>query len=677
MNRLSSETSPYLLQHADNPVAWWPWCDEALQQAHAQDKPILLSIGYSACHWCHVMAHESFEDAEVAALMNRLFINIKVDREERPDLDHIYQTAHHMLAQRSGGWPLTMFLTPDGTPFFGGTYFPKTPRYGMPGFPDLLERVAGAYRAQRDAIHEQNRSMLGALQHTLPRGGVRADALNIAPAMELRALLLSHFDARHGGFGGAPKFPHPSDLRLLLRHALQHNDAEARHACLHTLRRMAEGGLYDQLGGGFARYSVDERWAIPHFEKMLYDNGLLLGLYADAWALTGEPLFARVVEETAAWTMREMQSPQGGYYASLDADSEHEEGKFYVWSREEVAAELSADEFALLAAHYGLNEAPNFEDHRWHFVVARPLEDVAAELGLDAATARTRLDAARARLLALRETRVRPGRDDKILTSWNALMIAGMARAAAVFGREDWLASAQRACDFLRKTMWQEGRLLATAKDDRAHLNAYLDDHAFLLDALLALMQTSFRDEDLDFATALADALIEHFEDREDGGFHFTRHDHEALILRPKTAHDNAMPSGNGVAAQALQRLGHLLGEPRYLAAAERCLRLFFPSMASQPSGQAALMMALEECLAPPALIVLRGAAQDWLASLNRRCAPDTMVVLLPETARALPPALDKPRAEQPQAWLCVGSRCLPPVADAADLDRQLAEARG
>ncbi|HVJ11954.1 MAG TPA: thioredoxin domain-containing protein, partial [Burkholderiales bacterium] len=509
MNRLRGETSPYLQQHAANPVDWYPWGAEALERARAEDKPILLSVGYSACHWCHVMAHESFEDPAVAAVMNRLFVNVKVDREERPDLDQIYQTAHQMLAQRAGGWPLTMFLAPDGAPFFGGTYFPKEPRYGLPGFPELCERVAEAWRGKRAAIAAQNAEVLQALGRTLPRPAAQARQLDAAPIKLLLDTLRANFDARHGGFGAAPKFPHPTDLELCLRQG-------ESEIVFTTLTRMCEGGIYDQLGGGFCRYSVDARWMIPHFEKMLYDNGPLLGLLADAWLTSGDPLYAKCAAETAGWVMREMQSPEGGYYSSLDADSEGEEGKFYVWDRDEVQRLLTPEEYAATAAHFGLDQPPNFENRHWHLYVAQPGA------------------AAVAKLFAAREKRIRPGRDEKILVSWNALAIRGMARAGRALARPDWIASARRALGFIRAAMWREGRLLATYKDGKAHLNAYLDDYALLIGALLELMQEQFVPADLEWASALADVLLEQFEDAAAGGFFFTARDHESLILRPK-----------------------------------------------------------------------------------------------------------------------------------------------
>ncbi|MCF8149372.1 MAG: thioredoxin domain-containing protein [Sulfuritalea sp.] len=654
-NRLSAETSPYLLQHADNPVAWQPWDSQAIAFAREQDRPILLSIGYSACHWCHVMAHESFEDQAVAAVMNRLFVNIKVDREERPDLDQIYQTAHQMLTQRSGGWPLTMFLAPDGTPFFGGTYFPREARYGLPGFADLCERVAEAFANRRDDVDTQNTQLRLALADTVPGAPQIAAGFDAEPLRAAEKTLAKGFDPVNGGFSGAPKFPHPTDLAFLLR-----RDApELNRMALTTLKCMSEGGIYDQIGGGFCRYSTDVRWEIPHFEKMLYDNGPLLALSADAWAITGDRLYAQVSEETAAWVVREMQAEDGGYFSSLDADSEGEEGKYYVWDRSEVEQVLTPQESALAARRWGFAGAPNFEGRHWHARVIGDLSD--AEIHV--------LASAREKLFAAREKRVRPARDDKVLTSWNALMIEGMAHAARVFERSDWLDSAQRAMDFIRQTLWQEGRLLATAKNGRAHLDAYLDDHAFLLAALLELMQAEFRHQDLAFAIELADTLLLRFEDREGGGFFFTAHDHEVLIHRSKTGHDNATPAGNGVAAITLQRLGHLLGENRYLAAAEKTLQVFWPQIRRSPAGFGSLLNALEEALVPTEIIVLRGPGHQmtaWRQALGTD--PTRMVLVLPNGITGLPAALAKPESDQVNAWVCRGVTCSAPTANLAEV---------
>ena len=660
-NRLAQETSPYLLQHAGNPVEWYPWGPDALERARREDKPILLSVGYSACHWCHVMAHESFEDAEVAAVMNRHFVNVKVDREERPDLDQIYQTAHQMIAQRPGGWPLTMFLSPDGTPFFGGTYFPKEARYGVPGFPDLCERIAAIWREKREEIAGQNEEVRKALDRTVPRPGEGGARLSREALDAMLASLRASFDVRHGGFGGAPKFPHTADLELCLRHG-------ERGMVQTTLVRMCEGGLYDQLGGGFYRYSVDAQWSIPHFEKMLYDNGPLLALLADAWAVTGQGLFARCAEETAQWLEREMQSPEGGYYASLDADSEHEEGKFYVWDRDEARRLLTAEEYAEAAGHYGLDGPANFEGRQWHLRVTAPTRNPDA------------LRRAREKLFAAREGRTRPGRDEKILLSWNALAIRGMLHAGRVLGRPTWIASARRALGFLRSRMWREGRLLAAYKDGRAHLGGYLDDYAFLLAAMLEAMQAEFRLDDLRFAEALAQVLLDQFEDREAGGFFFTARDHERLIHRPKPGHDQAMPSGNAMAAFALARLAAITGNARYARAAERTVELFYPLMRDYPAGFATMALALEEQLTPPSVLILRGERETlsaWQADLAHVYLPDVLVLVPPADGAMLPAVLDKPaRPEPASGWLCRGATCLEPISDLERLQQVLQETK-
>lgn len=671
-NHLVSESSPYLQQHADNPVDWHPWCEQALALAREQDKPILLSIGYSTCHWCHVMAHESFEDEATAALINRDFIAIKVDREERPDLDQIYQSAHTLLTGRGGGWPLTLFLAPDQTPFFGGTYFPPQARYNLPGFKDLLPRVAQAYRERRHDIARQNISLRESLASAGPAPQAGAEP-GPAPLASALSQLRQSFDPVHGGFGGAPKFPRPGEIAFCLRRHAAEGNGQALEMARQTLRKIADGGINDQLGGGFCRYSVDERWLIPHFEKMLYDNGPLLELYADAWRCGGEERFRAVAEETVAWLVREMRAPQGGFYSALDADSEHEEGKFYVWTPQEVAAALAADEYAVLSRHYGLDQPANFEGSHWHFHVACPLDRVALELGMELAEARRLLDCARMKLMELRAQRVRPGRDEKILTGWNALAIKGLAHAGSALGREDWIDLAQQAADFIRAELWRGSRLLASWKDGKANLGGYLDDYAFLLDALVELMQARFRTADLAFARELAEALLARFEDRDRGGFYFTAHDHETLISRPKPGFDNATPSGNAVAAFALQRLGHLLGETRYLAAAERALKLFYPQIAAQPTGFMSFLAVLEEYLEPPRIVILRGPAEQvaaWQQVLAKECRPATMLLALPGTLAGLPGSLDKPETPVVNAWVCQGVKCLPVITDLDALRR-------
>ena len=679
-NALIDETSPYLLQHAHNPVQWHAWNAEALEKARREDKPILLSIGYSACHWCHVMAHESFEDDATAAVMNELFVNIKVDREERPDLDKIYQRAHQLLTQRAGGWPLTMFLMPDDRiPFFGGTYFPREARYQLPAFTDLLQRVSEYYHENREDLRRQNRSLIEALQSLQPQSSPAQLQFTPAPLDVARRQLESSMDWKHGGFGQAPKFPHPTNIERLLRHwaGSGGKDRRALQMACFTLRCMAQGGINDQIGGGFCRYSVDDYWMIPHFEKMLYDNGPLTVLYSEAWSATSYPLFREVVESTTAWVMREMQSAEGGYYSSLDADSEGEEGKFYRWTREEVKELLDDTEYRLFARRYGLDSTPNFE-HYWYPHVFHDWEELADEFDMDIPHMQATLEQARARLFAAREQRVPPGRDDKILTSWNSLMIKGMAAAGRHLQRADLVDSAYRALDFIRGTLWKNERLLATYKDGKAHLNAYLDDYVFLIDAILELQQARWRDGDLSFAIQLAEIVLAQFEDKQQGGFFFTADDHEQLIDRPKPLGDESTPAGNGVAAQVLLRLGHVLGEHRYIDAAERTLRAAWNSIEQLPYAHDALLLALEETLYPPQIIILRGQGQvlqDW----HKRCvtpyAPRRYTLAIPAEAGDLPGLLAerKPATQDIWAYICSGTQCLAPTDSFSGLQEQLA----
>ncbi|WP_430232340.1 thioredoxin domain-containing protein [Nitrosomonas communis] len=673
-NHLAGETSPYLLQHADNPVDWYPWGETALALARTQDKPILLSIGYSACHWCHVMARESFEDHEVAVAMNKYFINIKVDREERPDLDQIYQTVHYILNHRSGGWPLTMFLTPEQKPFFGGTYFPKEPRYNLPGFLELLPKIAELYRTRREDIEQQNSALLAMLAETLPATTTDISASSCHLIEQASAQLLENFDQAHGGFGAAPKFFHPAELKFCLQRYFSEEDKQAWHIAAYTLEKMANGGIYDQLGGGFFRYSTDQCWRIPHFEKMLYDNGLLLQLCADAWLATHHSLFKRIAHETVGWVMREMQSgpKEEGYFASLDADSEHEEGKFYVWDKDEIELILAADEYAAIAPYFGLLRPPNFENRYWHLEIMQAIAAIANDRGISQEEVQQWIESARRKLFSKREQRVHPGRDEKILTSWNGLMIKGMARAGRIFEQREWIKSAMLTVDFIGTTLWKNNRLLATFKDGKARHNAYLDDYAFLLDGLLELMQAEFRQSDLELARALAEVLLDQFEDKQLGGFFFTSRDHEKLIHRPKAGQDNAIPSGNGVAAISLQRLGYLLGEYRYLQSAEHTLKLFYPEIQRHPSAYCSLLLALKEWLTPPQIVILRGKGallSEWQRALSLH-APATIVVALPIELAGLPQSLNKPLPvdQSVNAWVCQGETCLPEIKNLQEL---------
>lgn len=671
-NRLIKETSPYLLQHADNPVDWFPWGEEALAAARERDCPILLSVGYSACHWCHVMAHESFEDDATAQLMNALYVNVKVDREERPDLDRIYQTAHHLLTQRAGGWPLTMFINPhDQRPFFGGTYFPKEARYGMPAFADLLKHVSTYFAEQRDDLAKQSAQLDDILLQLEPSGVSSSDALNATPLASAREKFGTQFDRDYGGLGGAPKFPHPAILERLLRdwrasaHAAE-PDVDALFLVSLTLKRMADGGLRDQLGGGFCRYSVDRYWQIPHFEKMLYDNGPLLAIYAQTALATGETEFRDIANETADWLLRRMRSPNGCFYASLDADSEGEEGKYYVWTPDEVRSLLAEDQYTAFSRYYGLDKEANFEG-RWHLTVQEDRVALAGELNCTAIELGESLQAARGTLLAQRQKRVAPARDEKQLTAWNALAIRGLAIAGRALQRPDLTTAAQAASDFVHQQLMVDGRLLASFKDDRARFPAYLDDHAFMLDALLESLQSDWRSRDLHFAVQLAELLLEHFYDPDKGGFWFTANDHEQLMHRPKPIADEALPAGAGIAAFALQRLGFLLGEPRYLDAAEKTLMYAWPALEQHAQGHVSLLSALEDYLTHPEIVVIRGPADtitEWRDSAARVFAPRRQVYAIADDASDLPGALAERKAVPGKtlAYCCVGTQCSLPV---------------
>jgi uncharacterized protein YyaL (SSP411 family) len=691
VNKLATETSPYLLQHADNPVNWFPWGPEALQLARLENKPILLSIGYSACHWCHVMAHESFENAESAELMNTLFINIKVDREERPDLDKIYQNAHQLIHGRPGGWPLTMFLSPtDRRPFFGGTYFPKTGRPGLPAFEDLLQKASDYYRDHQAEIVDHGMAIVEALEQMEPGDPESADAISDQPLIDARKTLEQQFDATNGGFGAAPKFPHPSNLDRLLRdwRATANGakpDKQALFICALSLSRMADGGIYDQLGGGFCRYSVDQEWTIPHFEKMLYDNGPLLALYAQLWTVSDDALYRRIAEETAEWVLRDMRSPEGGFYSTLDADSEGQEGRFYVWTPDEVRDLLTVDEYAVIASRFGLDHPPNFEDphsatptatRSWHLRVYEPVESIAKDHPGGESAVRDHLDSGRGKLLAARNKRVWPGRDDKIIAGWNGLMIRGLAIASRSLGRDDLAAAAAGSLDFVRSHMVRDGRLLATCKDGNARFNGYLDDYAFLLDATIELLQARWNADHLTFAIWLADQLLDRFQDERRGGFYFTASDHEDLIHRSRPMSDDSLPSGNGIAALALNRLGHVLGEDRYLSAATNTIKAGWKSLQAFPHGHTALVTALDEYLHPPDVVILRGPEadlRDWCDSLNALYSPRQLTFAIPDAEEDLPDALAvRESQEGTVAYVCRGTHCSVPLTSLEKLTAEL-----
>ena len=676
-NQLKDETSPYLLQHADNPVHWYPWGDEAFEEARRSNRPVLLSVGYSACHWCHVMAHESFEDEATARLMNELFVNVKVDREERPDIDKIYQTAHQLITQRAGGWPLTMFLDPDDQrPFFGGTYFPNEARYGMPGFPELLDSVAKYYGERREDAKLQGAKIHEVFDKLMPPPAPDAE-LDAAPLEGARKVFAETFDSDYGGFGGAPKFPHPVTLDFLMR-AWRRSandgepDVEALYMATLTLKRMADGGIFDHVGGGFCRYSVDKYWQIPHFEKMLYDNGPLLALYAQAYLATGDEDFRDTAEQTANWLLTDMTAPDGGLYSARDADSEGEEGLYYLWRPEQVEALLEPADYAFASRYYGLGEAANFEG-QWHLCLRASLEDAATAAGLSAEEARAARARIRNRLLAARAHREAPLRDEKQLTSWNALAIRGFAIAGRALNRDDLVAAAGRALEFLKTTLFVDQRLHASYKDGRVRFNAYLDDYVFLIDAILEYLQSRWDSGLLEFATALADRVLEQFADPENGGFFFTANDHETLMHRGKPVADDALPAGNGVAAYVLQRLGYLLGRSDYLDAAEATLRFAWRAMQEYPHGHVMLLTALEERLAPCETIVIRGDAdeiENWRKAAAQLYAPGRLLFAIPRDETGLPGALAerKPEEGETLAYRCVGTHCELPVTSFAAL---------
>ena len=677
-NRLLAETSPYLQQHADNPVDWFPWGEEALNKAKKEDKPIFLSIGYSACHWCHVMAHESFEDEQTAQMMNAYFVNIKVDREERPDLDKIYQTSHALINQRSGGWPLSMFLTPnDLLAFFGGTYFPKETRYGMPAFQDVLSHIHHYYHQQRDSINRQNISMQRALQqiYALPQTSAIENSALIAKA---ERTLNAMYDSRYGGFGEAPKFPQVDLMEFLIMLWVR-NPAKAQSAAiaLTTLKKMCRGGIYDQLGGGFCRYSVDEQWLIPHFEKMLYDNGQLSGLLAQAWSITHGEIFKRKAIETNDWIIRDMQSPQGAYYSALDADSEGVEGKYYRWEQDELQSVL-AENYSIAAYYFGIEGRPNFEGC-WHLQEKHDIEETAQTKKITKASATQKIGNAKLKLLKHRATRIMPERDEKILTSWNALMIKGMALSAYLLDKSEYQQSAKRALDFIRTHSVNGARLYAVCKNDKAHTNAYLDDYAFLIDAILYLSQTHWHSDDFELAYNLSNTLIDYFEDTEHGGFYFTSHDHEQLVQRPHTLTDEAIPSGYSVAISALFRMGTLLGEERFMKAAERAMIRAKGAMVDSPQHYTGLLRTFMEYEQEFEYIVIRGSADictRWLRITADYYSPARLCFAIPATATNLPTALkDKKADNSPDrgvAYLCRGQTCYPPFMSIEELTTHL-----
>ena len=677
-NRLANETSPYLLQHAANPVAWFPWGPEALARARELDRPIFLSIGYSACHWCHVMERESFEDEDTAQLLNASFVSIKVDREERPDLDEIYMKAVQAMTGQ-GGWPMTVFLTPTLEPFFGGTYFPPEDRHGRPGFKSLLRWITELWDKDREKALRQGQSLT---DHIRSESSAKLEG-ELDPGVLDASLgaLAGSYDPRWGGFGNAPKFPHAMDLRILLRHWKRTGNDHALEMATHTLDRMAAGGIYDHLGGGFARYSTDEKWLIPHFEKMLYDNALLVPCYLEAFLVTGKPAYETVVRETCDWVLDEMVTSEGGFASSLDADSEGEEGKFYAWTPAELADVLGDEHGRWMAAWFGVTGEGNFEHGKSALWRPESDETVAERLGVELDTLRTVAAEARTKLFEARRVRVPPGKDDKVLASWNGLMISALAQAAQVLEHERYLQAAQTAARFILTEMRQpDGRLYATARHGRAHLNAYLDDYAFLIQGLIDLYETDFDEEWLRASLALETILDERFEDPDKGGFFTVGTDHESLLARLKNPQDGALPSGNAVHALNLLRLAELTGESEYAARAERTLRSVAQLVNRYPQAFSQLLQAVDLLAVGPREIVVAGDPGEpsfdaLVHEVRKTFLPQRVVARGHERAdtKLMPLVAGKlAEAASARAFVCRNYTCGLPANTVGELRRQL-----
>ena len=679
-NRLASETSPYLLQHKDNPVDWYPWGEEALKRAREEDKPVLLSVGYSACHWCHVMERESFEDDETARMMNEHFVNVKVDREERPDIDSIYMAAVQALTHH-GGWPMTVFLTPDGAPFYGGTYFPPIPSRGMPSFQQILLSVVDAYENRREEVLQNAQAVRDYLQASTAAVMPEAESAGIELLDRAAGALLSQLDRRFGGFGGAPKFPQAMNLEVLLRHHHRTGERSALDGVELTCRQMANGGIYDQLGGGFSRYSVDAYWLVPHFEKMLYDNALLSRLYLETYQATGDAFYRRIAEETLDYVLRDMTSEEGGFYSAEDADSEGEEGKFYVWTPGELETVLDPEEASLAARYWDVTERGNFEGKNI-LHVARPPEAVADEFGLSSEELWARIATIRAKLFAVREERVRPGRDEKILAAWNGLMLRSFALAARVTGRGDYREAAIENATFMVEKLKEDGRIHRSYKDGRARFNGYLEDYAMVADGLVALYEATFETRWLVEADALLDAVSELFWDEEKRAFYDTPADHEELVTRPRDVYDNATPSGTSVATEVLLELALFLDRSDYRQRAEDVLDELAGGMEKVPSGFGRLLCALDLSISETREVAIVGDPEapdtrDLLETVYAGYLPNKVVAGRgpddDEAGGLIPLLAQRPAREgKATAYVCVHYACQTPTTDPQELSRQL-----
>jgi len=679
-NRLIREKSPYLLQHARNPVDWYPWCDEAFERARRENRPVFLSVGYSTCHWCHVMARESFEDAEVARLMNETFVCIKVDREERPDVDGVYMTVCQLMTG-SGGWPLTVFMTPDREPFFAGTYIPKESRHGRLGMMELIPGVRRVWKARRGDVRASAEKVMAALRN-LSAEASTADAPGVAACRAAFDMLAGQFDEGHGGFGGAPKFPAPHHYLFLLRYGRRTGETKALEMVEKSLTAMRRGGVYDQLGYGFHRYATDPRWLLPHFEKMLYDQAMLSLAFLEAFQATGRPLYARTAEEIFTYVLRDLRAPEGGFCCAEDADSEGEEGKFYLWAEREIRDALEPDQAAVVIEVFGIRKEGNFLDEatgsrtgRNVLSMVRTLEEAAGALSMPAEKARAAFEAAREKLLGLRGSRTRPGRDDKVLADWNGLMIAALARGASVLGRRDWAEAASQAARFVLDRLRDgRGRLMHRWRDGEAAVAGMLDDHAFMIWGLLELYEATLEPGVLKTALELTDNTISHFHDDRDGGFFFTADDGETVLVRQKDSYDGAIPSGNSVMMLNLLRLSRITGRQDLESKAIGISRAVARSVAQSPSAYSQLMVALEFLAGPAAEIVIAGKpgapdAQEMLDAVRRSFLPNRVLLFRPQGAgsgalAAIAPYTKDMKADRGRAtaYVCRNFACAEPV---------------
>ena len=681
-NRLIDETSPYLLQHAHNPVDWYPWGEDAFQRSREEDKPIFLSVGYSACHWCHVMEHESFEQEAIAASMNEHFVNIKVDREERPDVDEIYMHAVQAMTG-SGGWPMSVFLTPDLEPFYGGTYFPPEDGYGRPGFRNILLSVSQFYHSRKGEVQDRSRKLREYLEQAASVRSREGGVLSPELLDSAYRTLAGQFDHTHGGFGSAPKFPGSMNLAFFLRYYRRTGVSNSLDMVTHSCRKMGNGGIYDQLGGGFHRYSVDARWLVPHFEKMLYDNALLTQLYLEVYQATGESFFRRVVEESLEYVIREMTHPEGGFFSTQDADSEGEEGKFFVWTPNEVESVLGESKGAAFCRYFEVTPHGNFEDSKSILNAPEPVENIARLLKMEAVSLEEIIREGRGKLFEDRENRVKPGLDDKIQTSWNSLMISSLARASGVLADHRYQTVAEGAAAFLLSKLMKDGRLRHTYKDGRARFNGYLEDYAFLICGLIDLYEATFEVKWLQEAQKLNEIMLEQFWDEPGGGFFFTSHDHKALLVRSKNPYDNATPSGNSVATHALLRLGALTGRQDLWKKGERVLNLFRDFMEGAPGGFSHMLCALDLYIQRPKEIAIVGGrdqedTKELLSSVHGRLLPNKVICLRDptdsqEVTKVIPLLEGKTQKDgRATAYVCKNFTCSAPVTEAGELETLL-----